>query len=245
VSIIAKARLEPVWPPERVPGIIRLRSGAQTVPRLPPGITQTQSYTWVLRETFVATLQPFFAGWTIRRTNQDTILQEHLPVLGVYILGERMTPDGDWDAGEVRFIHDFQIGFSIMIANNDTDLVEQKLDAYWWTLMNGLWRNVSLMNLINSQNADNTRTEGVILGNRRFVYGTVGKNNETPVGEIQYEATCKYRTEFGAIITDTLDKVVISVVPVGVAPTVTQVPIVVYAFDYPAYFSQLLALQVV
>jgi hypothetical protein len=241
-AITKKALVEPVRAPT---GIVRLPTAAQTITRLPPGITQTQSYTWVLRETFIATLQPFFAGWTIRRTNQDTILQEHLPVLGVYILNERMTPDGDWDAGEVRFIHDFQIGFSIMIANNSTDLVEQKLDAYWWTLMNGLWRNVSLMNLITSQNADNTRTEGVMLGNRRFVYGTVGKNNETPVGEIQYEATCRYRAEFGANITNTLDKIVVNVVPVGVVATETQTPIVVYAFDYPAYFSQLIALQVV
>lgn len=171
---------------------------------LPDGITNTQSYTWVLRETFIETLTPLFAGYTIRRTNQVPIQAAQLPILNVYLLPERMTPDGDWNAGPIKFIHDFQIGFSIIIKNNDPDAAEQTLDAAWWTLMKGLWTTATLTNMVTSGTADNTRFEGVMLGARRFVYGSAGLNNETPVAELQYEATCRYRSTWAPVITNDL-----------------------------------------
>jgi hypothetical protein len=198
--------------------------------RLPPGITETQSYTWVLREQFIATLAPFFSGFTILRNNQVTIQRGQLPVLGVYILPEKMTPDGDANASYIRFTHNFQIGFSIIIANNDPDIAEQKLDAAWWSLMNGLWRDQSLMRMFNSGNPDDTRIEGVVAGIRRFVYGTIGKNNETPVAELQYEVNCTYRTEWAPVITDTLDKIVVTVIPSGFDAAKTQTVLVEYDF---------------
>jgi hypothetical protein len=199
--------------------------------RLPAGITNTQSYSWVLRETFVATLAPLFPGYTILRNNQVPIQRAQLPILGVYLLPEKMTPDGDWNAGEVRFTHDFQIGFSIIIANNGPDVAEQKLDAAWWTLMGGLWPNVGLMNMINSTTADNTRIEGVMFGMRRFVYGAIGLNNETPVAELQYETTCRYRTGWPPLtITQPLNLIAVQVVPAGVDSTQTEIIEVQYDF---------------
>ena len=191
--------------------------------RLPAGITNTQSYTWVLRETFLATLQPLFPGYTFLRNNQDRVQVWQLPVLGVYLVSEKMVPDGDWNAGDVRFIHDFQIGFSVIIANNDSDLVEQKLDAAFWTVMYGLWPNLQLMNMLYSTTPDNTRFEGVMLGTRRHSFGATGKDNETPVAELQYEITCRYRTEWPPVIIDDLKTIHVTVVPVGIDPTQTQV----------------------
>ncbi len=187
---------------------------------LPAGITSTQSYTWVLRETFIDVLTPLFPGYTIRRTNQVPIQTAQLPVLSVYLLPERMTPDGDWNAGDVRFIHDFQIGFSIVVANNDPEAAEQQLDAAWWTLMGGLWANARLMNMDDHALApDNTRVEGVMLGARRFIYGTPALNNETPVAELQYEATCRYRSTWDPVITDDLLEIDVST---GIKPGDTQ-----------------------
>jgi phage gp46-like protein len=136
------------------------------VVRMPRGITETQSYTWVLREALIGALLPLFDGFTLLRTNQKPIQKQDLPVLGAYILQEKMSPDGDLKAGNIRFIHDFQIGFSIVIANNDPDVAEQKLDAASWTLMNGLWCNAGLTNMINSSTPDNVRFEGVLAGHR-------------------------------------------------------------------------------
>jgi hypothetical protein len=201
-----------------------------TVRLLPAGITNTQSYTWVLRETFLANLAPLFPGYTILRTNQVPIQKWQLPILGIYLLPEKMTPDGVWNAGDIRFIHDFQIGFSIIVANNNPDTAEQKLDAAWWTLMNGLWPIAGLMNMLQSTAADNTRIEGVTLGVRRFVYGAIGINQETPVAELQYEATCRYRTNWPPVITDTLDHIHVDVVPAGVDQTKTEIVEVEYDF---------------
>jgi hypothetical protein len=196
--------------------------------RLPNGITQTQSYTWVLREQFIAALEPFFQGFTVRRTDQKPILPPQLPVLGVYLLDEKMAPDGDGNAGDIRFIHNFKVGFSIIIANNDPDIAEQKLDAAWWSLMHGLWCNAGLTRFFNSANPDDTAFEAVSSGLRRMVYGTVGKTNETPVAELQYEATCTYRTMWDPAITDMLNLIAVTAIPSGHDPKQTTPVFVEY-----------------
>ena len=61
--------------------------------RLPSGITQTQSFTWVLREQILVALGPVFSGFMIRRTDYKAILPAQLPALGVYVTNERMTPE--------------------------------------------------------------------------------------------------------------------------------------------------------
>ena len=197
----------------------------------PPGITQTQSYTWVMREVFIGILQPLFPGYTILRTNQVPIQRAQLPVLGVYLLDEKMTPDGDWNAGDIRFIHDVRYGFSIVIAQNDADAAEQTLDAAWWTVMGGIWANISAMKMFNNPNPDGTTIEGCMLGIRRLVYGAVGLNNETPTAELQYEATCRFRTDWPPTILDTLQTMVVTVVPGGFDPTQTETITVEYDFD--------------
>jgi hypothetical protein len=198
--------------------------------RLPDGITQTQSCAWVLRELFLEVLEPYFSGFTIRRTDYKPILPVQLPVLGAYILNEKMTPDGDANAGSIKFIHNFQIGFSIIIANNDPDIAEQKLDAAFWSIMNGLWTDAPLTRFFSSANPDRTTLEGVALGLRRMVYGNIGKSNETPIAELQYEITCTYRTYWPPVINDFLDKIVVTVIPAGFDPTQTQTVTVEYDF---------------
>jgi hypothetical protein len=198
---------------------------------LPPGITQTQSFSWVLREAMIAQLRPLFPGYTVRRNNAMPIEAAwQLPVLGVYLLSERMTPLGDWNAGSIRFYHEAQFGFQVIVANNDSDAAQRTLDACWWLLMTGLWANDDLTNLIGVQTADNTRIEGVTLANRRFVFGTVGKNNETPVAELQYEATCKFGSLWAPVPQDDLLRMVSTVIPSGFDPTQTQTITVEYDF---------------
>jgi hypothetical protein len=198
--------------------------------RLPNGITQTQSVGWVLREMLLGALEPYFSGFTIRRTDYKPILPAQLPVLGAYIVNERMTPDGDPNAGAINFIHIFKIGFSIVIANNDPDIAEQKLDAAFWSLMNGLWSNAPLIRFCSSSNPDQTGPEGITLGVRRLIYGNVGKNNETPTAELQYEIDCKYRTYWPPVINDFLDKIVVTVIPAGFDQT--QTPVITIEYDF-------------
>ena len=181
------------------------------------GVSNVQSYTYIIREMFlakVATLD-FFEGFHIRRTKLTQIQPEQLPQLAIYILpDEVMTPDGDPNAGEIRFVHQARLGFSVICLNNDEAQLEATLDAAFWAIMNGLWRDEYVMSFQDTwnphtqmSNVDNVRVESITRGVRRHVYGAAVMNNELPVGEMQYEATVCYRTEWGAVVTDMLDEI--------------------------------------
>jgi hypothetical protein len=162
-------------------------------------VTDTQSYSQVIRDALYAKVVqlPFFEGFVSRRSRQLLIQEPLLPYLGVYIIGEEMPPDGDLNAGDIRFIHSLRIGFQVIIENNDPVQSELTLDAAFWAIMNGLWTDANLTNFIESDMPDNTRIEGVERGTRRHVWGTAGSStNEKPIGELEYIASLRYRTEW-------------------------------------------------
>lgn len=160
------------------------------------GVTDTQSYAQVIRDAFFDALaaDPFFASYTCRKSKMLVARPEYLPYLGVYVIDETMTPDGDANAGDIRFSHALRIGFSAMIANNDQVVIEQQLDAAYWRIMNRLWTDEKLNNVFLSSMPDNTEFEGIERGMRRYVWGNAQLNNETPFGEMQYDITARYRT---------------------------------------------------
>ncbi len=177
------------------------------------GVTDTQSYSHVIRNVFfdAVSADPFFASYTCRKNRMLVARPEYLPYLGVYVIDETMLPDGDGNAGEVRFIHALRIGFSVLAANNDQDALEAQLDAAYWRIMNRLWPDEYIMNLLDTmnpstgqQNPDNTRIESIERGIRRYVWGNAAFNNETPVGEVQYDITCRHRTYWSPVIPDDL-----------------------------------------
>jgi hypothetical protein len=176
---------------------------------------ETQSYSQIIRDTlFAKTVQlPFFIGFKARRSKQLPIQEPLLPYLGVYIIGEDMPPDGDANAGDIRFINDLKIGWQVIIENNDPVASELKLDEAFWAIMNGLWRDAKLTNLWRSDMVDGTLIEGVMRGTRVHNWGVIGKR-EIPMGELQYIATIRYRTAFYPTITDRLLRIHEEVVPI-------------------------------
>jgi len=177
----------------------------------PPTISEVQSWSFIIRDMFLDRLMQaqFFQGWTPRKNKALQIMTGSLPYLGVYFVTEDMVPDGDLNAGEIRFTHQLKLGFSAIVINNDPVACEAKLDQAFWAIMNTLWRDPNLTNLIDTRaypggvgNPDNTRIEGVSRGTRRHVFGNAGKDNETPIGEMQYEATVKYSADYGPFVPD-------------------------------------------
>ena len=155
-------------------------------------------------------LDPFFASYTCRKTKMLSVQHQLLPYLGVYIIDETMLPDGDANAGHIRFSHTLRIGFSVMIANNDQVAAELQIDAAWWRIMNRLWPDQHIMNLLKSSNPDNTIIESITRGSRRHVFGAAALNNETPLAELQYDVSMFFRTGWPPIITDDLEEIDIS-----------------------------------
>jgi hypothetical protein len=180
------------------------------------GVTDTQSYSLVIRDVFFDAVagDPFFANYTKRKTPMLRVQTKLLPFLGVYFADEDMQPDGDANAGPVRFIHNTQIGFSVMLANNDEVACERMLDAAFWRIMNRLWPDQYIMNLIDTynphtgtSNPDNVIIESITRGRRRFVFGDAMLNNETPVGELRYDVSVFGRSIWTPDITDDLAQI--------------------------------------
>jgi hypothetical protein len=191
-------------------------------------VTVDQSYSFIIRDLFLNKLMTaqFFQGFTPRKSKALPIMTAQIPSVGVYFVNEDMTPDGDLNAGEIRFTHFLKLGFSVVIVNNDTVKCEAKLDRAFWAIMNTLWRDPYLTNMLDTRaypggigSPNNTRIEGVSRGTRRHVFGNAGKDNETPIGEMQYEATVKYSADYAPIITDDLLQISVRT---GVKPGDTQ-----------------------
>jgi Bacterial Ig-like domain (group 3) len=212
------------------------------------GITDTQSYSLVIRDTFfdaVAALA-FFSTFTKRKSKQLQIQPQDLPYLGVYIVDEQMTPDGDANAGDVRFIHTLRIGFSVIIQNNDPVSSEIELDKSFWAIMHRLWPDQYIMNMLDTRSypggigtPDNTRVEGIVRGTRRHLWGNNTLSNEMPVAELQYDVSCTYRSTWPPIIVDELDTI-ITTTELGDPPDSVQHITSVYDFTetHPPYETE-------
>jgi hypothetical protein len=207
------------------------------------GITDTQSYSLVIRDIFFDAVQgvPFFVNFTKRRCKQLQVQPQDLPYLGVYIVDELMVPDGDLNAGEVRFHHTLRIGFSVVIQNNDPIESELKLDQSFWAIMQRIWPDQYIMNRLDTMayghptqtmpNPDNVRVEGIARGTRRHVWGSNQLNNEMPIAEMQYDVSCIYRTNWPPVITDNLNIIQVESQPeTGDPPNMVQSITSVYDF---------------
>jgi hypothetical protein len=194
-----------------------------------PTVTATQSYSLVIRDIFFDAVKrmPFFQGFTARKSKYYQVQPENIPYLGIYIINEDMVPDGDANAGNIGFIHTLRLGFSVVIQNNDPEVSELKMDQAFWAIMNGLWTDQYICNMLDTQayghpeqalpNPDNVRFEGIPRATRRHMYGDNKLTNEMPYCELQYDVSVLYRTDFAPVITDTLDHLHIEMVPMSKA----------------------------
>jgi hypothetical protein len=183
-----------------------------------PGLSKTQTYSWIIRNVFFDALarDPFFAAHTKRKTRMLVVQKQHLPYLGVYIVGDQMTPDGDANAGEPRLCHSLVIGYSVMIENNDPDAAEQTLDMALKRIQAVLC-DPYIMNVwdtynpqLSFGNPDNTRIESITRASRKHNWGSAGLNNETAWAELQYEETIFYRENFPPVIPDDLREIAVT-----------------------------------
>jgi hypothetical protein len=184
-------------------------------------ITEQQSSGYDIRDAFynVVTVDPFFAGFTFRKNRMLPVQQDLIPYLGVYLVDEMMVPDGDANAGCVRFLHTVRIGFSIVVANSNTNVCEQTADQGFMRVMASAYCNLNLMNVLTNSNPEGVGIEAITRGMRRAIHGASSTDNETPFIEMQYEASATFRSEWYPDITDTLNEIVVTT---GVKPGDTQ-----------------------
>jgi hypothetical protein len=148
------------------------------------------SYSLLVRDGVMDRLKamPIFSGFKFSTNRALQIQPQSLPFCGVYFIQETQSPDGDADAGEIRFRTYTRIGFSIIVQNNDPADAELKLDRAFMAITRGLFSDKTLY--------DNSsfKIQGFTSGNRQHVFGNAGQDNETPIAELRYEMLCDLGT---------------------------------------------------
>ncbi|KYK45358.1 hypothetical protein A1D31_34985 [Bradyrhizobium liaoningense] len=130
---------------------------------------------------------PFFKSYW--RTPMRQVSASDLPLLGVYILRETRAPDGDENAGEIRFIHRLHLGIAGAISNADPGEQLRILEERMADIDDRLLTNPEFVRMI----------EGVTAMDRRSQYAQVA---ETPVAEIQIEMVVTFRTYWEPVVPD-------------------------------------------
>lgn len=191
-------------------------------PRGLPDPVQTNfanSYTYLIRNVLLERLkilEPFHTDVAKYSTTNDRPVQdEHIPYLGVYLVPvEELTGIGENNIGPPKFDHQAIIGFSYFVVNNDTAQTENILDQAHWAIMSLLhdqdwakWPTTMAMPKDYQQ-----MVRGITRITRAHVYGTAGKQNTTPVGELQMEWTLTYETSWEPIIPDVLESILFKAV---------------------------------
>ena len=208
------------------------------------GAQAVHSASYIIREMFLrkCTTLSFFQNWYFRRTRMMPVQVEQLPMLAIYLIpDEVMTPDGDGNTGDIRFIYNARIGFSAIVVNNDEQQCEATLDAAFWAIMNGLWTDQYLTSIWDTYNPHNHTTnidrvlfESIERGVRRHVYGLTAQNNQTPIGEMQYEATIRHRGDLPPDIEDMLNHIHVQTGFQGSDGTTNSVKQVIVQYDFTA-----------
>jgi hypothetical protein len=171
------------------------------------------TYAWSLREAMLgaASRAPFFQGFTLKRTRELPNEVEVFPILAAYLMDGALGPESTGNHGELVFATTPRIGFSIGIINNDPDAMDTILDEGLMALMNALWTNPYVTNMIDTYdpirgegNPDNARFESIPRHLWRHQPATVGAKSETPVGQLVYEVSLFWRWAFGPRIEDDL-----------------------------------------
>jgi hypothetical protein len=172
--------------------------------KIPHIETIERSYAMLVRDAALARLQvkSFFQGFTFRRSHTFKLLPELMPYCCVYFMNESLTPDGNANTGEVRFSSEVRLGFSIIMINNDPDVMEDKLDNAHQVIFNTLLRDPTFYH--NNQYI----IESFNRGNRVHMYGSASgsQNNETPYAELRSDLTCSLGAiEYEPIVEDMLE----------------------------------------
>jgi hypothetical protein len=140
------------------------------------------TFATAIRDGALARLQTNNPGVaTFRTTPLPPTQAASLPSLGVYLAGEQMTPDGDYDAGEPKFLNDVTIGFSAVNSADSQGANETALNAIADKVLRTLLCDGSFMMLF----------EG-ITSIRRAV--SFQKDGDTYFAEVRLAMTVRFRS---------------------------------------------------
>jgi hypothetical protein len=149
-----------------------------------------------LREAIITRLDaPVLLGYgAVRRTPVAPLQPSDLPALTVYVISESLTPDGDGNAGELRFIATSTIGISLVRGFTDPATLDASIDVDLDKIETGLFTDPSFVHF----GADGY-FESISNMTRRRLYPQSG---ETYFAELRLEISFVNRIGFDPVIPD-------------------------------------------
>jgi hypothetical protein len=142
---------------------------------------------------------PFFRTFKFSRSQAHQVMPTDLPYAAVYLMPEVGSPDGDLNASDPTFRYESNIGISVMLKNIEAEELEDALDVAYDVVMIGLLTDASFMGFLTPY-----MIEGISKIRRQNVFGTLGSQNETPVGELKLDLTFVTRFDYPPNIVDEL-----------------------------------------
>jgi len=133
-----------------------------------------------------------------------------LPQLSVFIMGERLMPDGDPEEGDLRFVSEVTIGISDMRGFEKPDVLDGQNDAAVDAIEKRLLTDASFTIM-----GPDALFEAVTGITRRRNYPQDG---ETYFAELRLEMTFRKRLEFWPETPDDLRHLKITTRPAGASP---------------------------
>lgn len=179
---------------------------------------------FIIREGFIDRLKAIATFGSVklfaRNKGKGPYQPENIPLVACYLMDESLSPDGDANHAEPRFIHDVKYGFSIVVANNDNAAAQQSCVSGQWailrTLENQSWWKFPVVgewqrNPI-TKKIEPIRIESITRGLVRPVnFGSKASNNETPYAEQDFELTVRFRSGFPPYVPDPLELIHVTV----------------------------------
>jgi len=163
----------------------------------------------IVRDRLVAKMKslPFFSTFKFSTDKSIAIDPVNVPFAGVYFINEDLTPDGDANAGEVRFRSQAMYGISVIVQNNDAAAAEYKLDEAWQIITVGVFTDPKMYNWKNVGKPGEVAIQGFTRGNRSHQFGNAGADNAIPVAELRFTLTCDLGTlDYPPVIEDDFKK---------------------------------------
>lgn len=189
---------------------------------------QPHSYAYIILNEIYNRLSTsaFFSAYPCKRIVEALPIEAGLqvPFIGVYQPEESYGPDGDWNAGDIRIFHTVPIGIQIVLKDNDSVKLLEKLDAAYQFCMTRILTDDSLTNLWKTTMPEGTKFEGIVEGGvkERWFTATGGSRStvsETPIGEKKIELVLVYRTGWYRDIFDDLHRITVrTAFPEGSTP---------------------------
>lgn len=125
-----------------------------------------------------------------------------LPLLGVFLMRENMTADGDENAGEPHYIHRLTLGITGAISATAPEAQLIALELVMSQILEALLQDASLFN--------QEWIDGIPSIDRRLNFTRIG---ETPLAEVQVELVIKYGSRWEPTVTDDFEAINYTVTP--------------------------------